>query len=57
MDEQLMSDIANEQDGRKPGKKAKRGAEEVLKVARARLNTSISALSQSRQDELEDLKF
>ena len=32
-------------------------AEDVLTVARARLNMAISALSESREDEIDDLKF
>lgn len=51
-----MSDIANAPDDRKP-KKATKSDDDTLRVARARLDAAMGALSESREDELEDLRF
>ena len=48
-----MSDLANTPDS----KKSVRKDEDVLKVARARLDSAIGALSDSRSNQLEDLRF
>lgn len=52
-----MSDIANEPETRQQKRSKKRDGDEILKVARARLDAGMAALSQSRADQLEDLKF
>ncbi len=39
------------------GGKPKKSASDVLAVARARLDLAVSALSESREDETDDLKF
>lgn len=52
-----MSDLANVPETRQQKRASKRSDEDTLKVARARLDTAMAALSQSRQNELEDLKF
>ena len=36
---------------------SKGGSEEILTVARSRMNTAITAFSQTREDELDDLRF
>jgi len=36
---------------------SKGGSEEILTVARSRMNTAITAVSQTREDELDDLRF
>ena len=50
-----MSDLANAPDSKK--KKSASKDEEILKVARARLDSAIGALSDSRGNQLEDLRF